>query len=282
MTIVGVLPKASDAILNYTIDWSEQLGEDDTIVDSVWSGETGITATTDGYDDTTTTVNVTGGTTGYKYIVTNHVTLASGLEDTREILVQVGIRSGMTHLVLELRGLTDTEEGQTSINGVTYWTDQHLQEILDQFGRDINTVQLNANPEQVDGTTTWTKYYFPDALGTKIETGNGLQIVNSTGYTQEDYTIDLSARRVTFDEDTNGVEYYMRGRVYDMNGAASKVWLMKAGHRSQLINWKAGSHTLAEDQEYQHCLDMWKHYGSVEGLKNTRLMKEGYQTWATR
>jgi hypothetical protein len=83
--------KDDDATLDYAIDWGEWLGSD-TISQSTWEAEEGITIATDpapSSDGTRTTVWLSGGTVGESYDVTNHIVTAAGREDDRTIRIYV-------------------------------------------------------------------------------------------------------------------------------------------------------------------------------------------------
>ena len=81
--------KDVDAVLDFTIDWSDVFPSGDDISTSTWSADTGLTVDSDTETATTTTVWLSGGTKGYSYDVTNHVVTAAGREDDRTIAVQV-------------------------------------------------------------------------------------------------------------------------------------------------------------------------------------------------
>jgi hypothetical protein len=81
--------KDPEAILNYTIDWSQWLGSD-TIQTSTWPTITaGITMASSSNSTTTATIKVSGGTDGSDYDLTNRIVTAGGLTDERTIRIQV-------------------------------------------------------------------------------------------------------------------------------------------------------------------------------------------------
>lgn len=69
--------KDPDEVLDYQIDWSDRLGAD-TIATTTWVVPSGITKDSDTNDDTTTTIWLSGGTTGETYSLTNRITTAGG------------------------------------------------------------------------------------------------------------------------------------------------------------------------------------------------------------
>lgn len=68
-----------DEIWPYSFDWSGWLVEGDTITASVWTvvGPTGSSPT---FDDTTTTIHITGGDPGTQYDIVNTVDTAQGFK----------------------------------------------------------------------------------------------------------------------------------------------------------------------------------------------------------
>ncbi len=76
--------KDPDAILDFGHDWSDWLtdSDDDTIATSEWIVPTGITEDSNTHDDTSTTIWLSGGTTGTVYSLVNRiVTVGSRTDD---------------------------------------------------------------------------------------------------------------------------------------------------------------------------------------------------------
>lgn len=81
--------KDPQARLDYRNDWTAWLAEDATITASTFTAETGLTVGATYFDDTSTTVWLSGGTDGTTYQVVNHVVDSEGREDDRTFLVKV-------------------------------------------------------------------------------------------------------------------------------------------------------------------------------------------------
>lgn len=81
--------KDPDAVLDYKIDWSRWLPDGDSVSASSWDAESGLTVDSNTFDDTSTTVWLSGGTDGTSYSVTNHITTDAGREDDRTIIIAV-------------------------------------------------------------------------------------------------------------------------------------------------------------------------------------------------
>ena len=84
----NLFTKDPDAVLDYTIDWSDWL-DSDTISTSTWTVASGITKDSDTNTTTTATIWLSSGTAGTQYTVINHIITAAGREDDRSIYIMV-------------------------------------------------------------------------------------------------------------------------------------------------------------------------------------------------
>ena len=66
--------QCSDSRLDYRVDWSQWLDDDDEIVTSVWSAPDDLTVVTDSLMDAITTIWLTGGQSGQTYTIKNTIT----------------------------------------------------------------------------------------------------------------------------------------------------------------------------------------------------------------
>lgn len=80
--------KDPDAVLDYSIDWSNWLGAD-TISTSTWSVPAGITKDSDTKTTTKATIWLSGGTDSSDYELTNRIVTISGRKDDRTITIKV-------------------------------------------------------------------------------------------------------------------------------------------------------------------------------------------------
>lgn len=86
---MGIYIHDPEAVLVYGFDWTDWLGDEDSIVTSTWTGDEGITLGYDEIDENVTRVVVSGGTDKSNYRITNHIVSSLGLEDDRSILLKV-------------------------------------------------------------------------------------------------------------------------------------------------------------------------------------------------
>lgn len=85
--------KAPDERLDYRIDWSARLGDDDTIASSLWIVPDDLTAETPTIeaDDTMTQIWLSDGVLGVTYQIVNRVTTAVGriMDQTMKLKIKV-------------------------------------------------------------------------------------------------------------------------------------------------------------------------------------------------
>ncbi len=197
-------------------------------------------------------------------------------------------RDGMVNIILELRLLTETADNDETVDGVAYWTDNQLQSILDRYRTDYNQLVIRPISRLITGGYyEYVTYPFPENVEW-VETGdtdNVFIIQDTQGNIEQyasDYTVDFDARIITFAVSTEGDTFYFTFRSYDIDRAAADVWSKKLSLRTRLINWKTDNHTLAEDQEYQHCLERYLHFSNKGGMKVGRMVRTDERAWRWR
>jgi len=97
MALNNIDTKDPDEVKDYGINWSRELAQySDTIQSSSWPNPpTGITIVTDTFDDTSTTVWLSGGTLGTDYPLTNRIVTTSTPESRildQTIIIRVRAR----------------------------------------------------------------------------------------------------------------------------------------------------------------------------------------------
>ena len=83
---IAIFEKDPLAVLDYTLDWKEWLG-DDTIATSSWTVPGGISNAGTTVSSTTTTIWLGGGTSGTSYSVYNTITTVGGRTEKRTIKI---------------------------------------------------------------------------------------------------------------------------------------------------------------------------------------------------
>lgn len=81
--------KDPDSVLDYSFDWTNWLGKD-AISTSSWDIPTDLTEVlSDVQDNSITTVWLSGGVKGERYLVTNHIITQAGREDDRSFIIEM-------------------------------------------------------------------------------------------------------------------------------------------------------------------------------------------------
>ena len=136
--------KDPNATLDYTIDWSDWLATGDTISTSTWTVPAGITASSDTETTTTSTVWLTGGTSGRTYLVTNTIVTAGGRTEERSLRIRVNQSEIYTKDIVSL------EQVKLDLR-VTHDDDDRILQIyldasLDEVKRFLNRDELPTLP----------------------------------------------------------------------------------------------------------------------------------------
>ena len=77
-------------IIDYVLAWENALDSGDYIVTSAWTVPSGITASSAASTALTTTIRLTGGSTGRLYALVNTVTLHSGQKYQTPLNLSIG------------------------------------------------------------------------------------------------------------------------------------------------------------------------------------------------
>jgi len=168
-------------------------------------------------------------------------------------------RTGLSTLILRLRGMADAGTADYTLGAAVYWDDDQCQTVLDNYRMSIHGDRLVPYPEQSAGSAIWLEYHshFPNWEATTG--GTAVFVVrDSVGNIQgtANYSVDYANGVVTFNSDQRGTAYFLTGISYDLNGAASDIWMQKAGQAAKLFAFSAGPHTLSRQQVYEHCIKM--------------------------
>lgn len=170
-------------------------------------------------------------------------------------------RSGMLNLITELRSMTEAGAADYSIASSVYWSDKHLQDILDLHRTDVIFEQLQMYPSITTGGSSLYLDY-RSRYGMLEETTGGSAIFyvqDSAGSTigTANYTPDYRRGQVLFSSNQAGTVYYLTARSYDLNSAAADVWRKKAAHVAPTsFDFSTDNHSISRSQVYSHCLEM--------------------------
>jgi hypothetical protein len=185
----------------------------------------------------------------------------------------------MGNLIKRLRVMTETAATDYSVNSVTYWTDDQLQDVLDMYRTEINQRELIGVPEYSGGSTIWKDY----PLGAKdleeatSNSGNVVawSLVDSTGteVSSSDYAADYISGIVRFVSDTSGAIYFLKARSYNLSRAAADIWRRKAAHVASGYDFSTEGQSFSRSQLYANYIAIAEQFGSASGLVVTRMVR---------
>lgn len=154
------------------------------------------------------------------------------------------VRTAMQPLIDYLR-----REGQAAsddeFNGVTYWTDQQLQDILDQVSERQVAYVKKATISGLIYVFDAPRHIYPDPDEITF-LGADLEEISAT------YTYDLLRNELTFTSDPE--ISYVQASFVNFWVAAAQLWGEKANQRFTFIDNKSGQNSLKMEQEYHHCV----------------------------
>lgn len=81
--------KDPEAKLDYGFDWSAWLATGETISGSTWDVPAGLTVVSNSHNGTTSSIWLSGGTSGVDYDITNHIVTSAAREDDRTMKIKV-------------------------------------------------------------------------------------------------------------------------------------------------------------------------------------------------
>lgn len=184
-------------------------------------------------------------------------------------------RAGMDTLIKQLRRLSSAGTAEYTIGSETYFTDDHLQDILDRYRTLHRRVALYPLPAYTGGAYLYVEYPLPRGLRwlESDAADSGWALRDSAGAVAPAYTVNYEAQVITFAADTGGTTYYLDARSYDLYRAAAETWQFKAGFRAEAVNWQSDNHHVEAALEYEHCVEMAKHYRMLAGISVSRLVR---------
>lgn len=176
-------------------------------------------------------------------------------------------RTTLAYIITELRSLAEASMNDYSSGATTFWTDNQLQDILDDNRKDIIFEQLTPYPVQVaGGTLSYKEYRASQRFWEETSGGTSIFYVqDSTGATvgTANYSTDYRRGVITFGSDQRGTTYYLNGSSYDVDAAAAVVWRKKAAHYAPTaFNFSTDNHSIQRESIYRHCLEMADYFDS--------------------
>lgn len=181
----------------------------------------------------------------------------------------VTYRSTMYDLIETLRGLCNASSNDYRLGTVDYWSDAHLQEILDRHQFPVRDEALEVYPTQISGgSVEWRDYQSRWRWFEMSDGGTARFIIkDATGATIAGtlYDTNYQSGMVTFDNDTGGTVYTVTGYAYDVYGAAADVWNQKAAYYATSIDFSTDNHNIRRSHILKQCQQMAAQYDAMSG-----------------
>ena len=178
------------------------------------------------------------------------------------------VRTGMSDIIAQLRGMTNTGTTDYTVNSVAYWSDQHLQDVLDKHRFDGYSQEVSPVMEMSTGVLSTTRYYLGEH---NIESGTDVfWIADSVGnvVSAASYSVDYNLGLVTFTANTSGLAYYATYHSFDICAAASEVWTKIASHCTGMVTFKAGNQSVNLSDKLAQALQMASYYAMQSGARS--------------
>jgi hypothetical protein len=168
-------------------------------------------------------------------------------------------RAGLSDLLTTLRGMTEAGTADYTLGTQTYWSDDHLQLVLDRHRTDLRNQYAAPQYKPVPGG--FAVYDYVIGVG-NLEYGTALAVEDGVGnaYGTATYTVDAQRGVVTFTADKAGAMVTVTGRSFDLEAAAADVWTSKAAHVAQAYDFSTDNHKVSRSQMRTACLDMARYY----------------------
>jgi hypothetical protein len=191
-------------------------------------------------------------------------------------------RTGMATLIRRVRGMAQVGTADYSIvigTGATvvWWSDDHVQEVLDLFRMDFQGVPIAAGPEFINGTSVFKNYYAPGQNWEEATSGSVYWLVtNSAGSDPgtANYTVDYLAGLVRFNSDQGGTSFFLTGRTYNLNAAAADIWRQKGANAGKYVDFQSDDQAFKKSQFFDHCLKMASYWDSQSGIRTVRKIRK--------
>lgn len=188
-------------------------------------------------------------------------------------------RVGMANLINRLRALCNAGTADTTVAGTTFWSDDQLQDRLDETRIEWRSMALEAIPT-ADNPHQYFDYAFPAVVGKYFEeagTGSGFAVRDASEnvVTSSLYTVNYEARLVTFNANQNSASYSVDLRSYSLYEAAAGIWREKAAFTSNKVTWSSDNHKIDAGAQYDRCMQMAKEMQRKAGaIKSGRFFRD--------
>lgn len=194
-------------------------------------------------------------------------------------------RAGIADLITRLRGLTNAGTADFTLTTETYFSDDHLQTILDSNVTPLEGIQMTWLPDTVGGGSL--SYHRAATMYRDLEEATSgtiyWNIRDSTGALQgtAGYTANYIDGIIRFDADQEGTAYYLTARSYDLYGAAADVWLRRQAYYANWYDFQSDDQRFSRKQAFDNAVAMERQMRAQSGantgpgaFKSTRFVRK--------
>lgn len=160
------------------------------------------------------------------------------------------VRPNMQPLIDYLRregNASETDEYE----GVTYWTDEQLQDILDTISERKVAHVIAATIDRLIYKLDAPRHYYPDPDEVVLLDADKNEVTAT-------YTYSILRNEFVFTSDPDIA--YVQAPFIHFWDATAKLWELKAAHRYQYVDNKSGQNALKSHQEHEHCIERMEYY----------------------
>jgi len=179
-------------------------------------------------------------------------------------------RDGMSSLLTRFRRLVDDA-------GTAVWTDNQLQDVLDEHKFRIQREPLGMEKTLLS-SSSYEYRVFHSRFGNYEGGGSATFQVEDTSGSQRGtaaYTADYINGIVTMTADQAGTALYLTAWSYDLNAGAAQCWRERATKVSSYYDVQADGHNISRSQWFRHCLDTAKLYEAQSKPITVRMWRNG-------
>lgn len=172
-------------------------------------------------------------------------------------------RTGMANPILKLRNLAQVGTADYQVGTVYYWTDNQLQDVLDDHAVDLWRYPLTSQyTNDGSGTAKYYDYYFPPS---DYDEGTAAFIVaNSLGSAVTPTTYEYMRGHLSFGTVNQlGTAYYLTARKFDINASAADVWKRKASQVASAYSFSADGQTMNRSDLQKQYLQMAREFEAL-------------------
>lgn len=163
------------------------------------------------------------------------------------------VRPAMQPLIDIFRQRGQAADSTEIFNGETFWTDQQLQDILDEghVWKMVRALAVSSDKLIVKADIPRENVYLDPDTFTFLDSSEDELVLSATWST--------ISREFTLTAENDDI-FFVNAAFISMNDALARLWDTKAAQRNDYINFKAGQNKMDMQQEYIHCIQMRDYY----------------------